>query len=388
MVSSTKIAHLVSIKKGLPVFLYREVKLLRELGNDVHLFVMRNGNGVAMPEPDWPIVTIKIGQFLLGHVTAFITCPANYLTGLVEAVREKCIPHFAEAVYFAPIMRKAGISVIYCCEGTHALWIAYFAKQWYDVPIVVTVHAEMITNADRLNITKKAGHLSDRILTDTDFNRQKLIEKFDLPEEKVEVSRLWSPYAPDDRIKILIVGEWSERKGHEVLLDAFEQLDSASYVLWVVGGGTWSGEYYDVAAEAKHRGLTQNVVLWGKVSDDMLKVLYQSCDIYTQPSRTTQKGITEGLPVSLMEAMSFGKPVVATRHVGIPELVEEMLVDENSSDQLMEAFEYLGADEKRRNEQGRRNREIIQERYSEKNIEFIASRLQQAGCHSIPTLRN
>lgn len=381
----TRVAHIVSMKRGLPVFLYREIKMLRHKGIDVRLYVMRDGKGVAMPDPDWPVIKIRPLLFVQRHIRMVLKDPATYISSFLEAFREKCIVHFAEAVHFAQDMRESGINVIYCCEGTHALWIAYFARRWHKVPIVVTVHAEMITNQTHYNITRKAGHLSAKILTDTEYNKEKLVERFDLPEEKIEVARLWSPYEPDERVKIMIVGEWSERKGHEVVLDAFEQLNSEHYVLWVVGGGTWSGEYYDVQAEVKKRGLGDNVILWGRVSDDVLKVLFQTCDIFTLPCRTTKDGITEGLPVVLMEAMSYGRPVVSTFHVGIPELVEEILIEENNSNQLRDALKKLGEDPKLRERLGRRNREIISQRFSEKNIEVITNALYHA---SIKTKNN
>ena len=228
--------------------------------------------------------------------------------------------------------------------------------------------SKRITTRGHVGITKRAAHLAYKITTDTDYNKIKIQERFDLPEDKVEVVRLWSPYAPDNRVKVMIVGEWSERKAHEVVLDAFSKLDLDQYVLWVVGGGAWSGGYYDVAAEAKRRNLDDSVVIWGRVSEGLLKVLYQSCDIFTLPSRTTKDGVTEGLPVALMEAMSYGCPVISTHHVGIPELVEEVLVEENNADQLREAIERLGANSALRERLGKRNIEIIRERFCERNV--------------------
>ena len=61
------------------------------------------------------------------------------------------------------------------------------------------------------------------------------------------------------------------------------------------------------------------MTIFGHISDDVLEVLYTYCDIFCMPSRMDRDGVGEGLPVALMEAMSYEKPVVATTHTGIPE---------------------------------------------------------------------
>ena len=49
---------------------------------------------------------------------------------------------------------------------------------------------------------------------------------------------------------------------------------------------------------------------------------WRGSDVLLAPSRTDSAGDQEGIPVTLMEAMASGLPVVSTRHSGIPELVE------------------------------------------------------------------
>lgn len=373
-----RVAYLVSMRRGLPVFTYREIKLLRDRAVDVHLYVMRDGKGVAMPEPEWPVIQIHIIPALFRHLSLLVRTPHRYLSALVEAFRENTLLHFAAAGCFVHEFQASDIDVIYCNEGNHALWIAYFARRWFRRPIVVIVHNHMVTARHHLSITQRAADLSSRIITISDYNKTRLMERYDLPKEKIEVIRLWSPHQPDKRIRVMIVGMWTERKGHDVLLDAFESLDPQDYVLWVVGSGVWKGEFYDVEAEAKQRGIEDRVVFWGHLSQEKLKVLYQSCDIFVLPSRTTEKGTKEGIPVSLMEAMSFGCPVISTYHAGIPELVQDILIEENNAEQLREAIETLGRDPELRRQLGQRNREIVEERYSERNVDGILDVLTQA----------
>ena len=90
--------------------------------------------------------------------------------------------------------------------------------------------------------------------------------------------------------------------------------------------------------------------------------------MFCLPSETTASGDREGIPVSLMEAMAYGLPVIATRHAGIPELVSEILVDEGDAEALARGIEKLGRYSALRETLGRRNRELAALRFSRDNV--------------------
>jgi colanic acid/amylovoran biosynthesis glycosyltransferase len=77
---------------------------------------------------------------------------------------------------------------------------------------------------------------------------------------------------------------------------------------------------------------------------EVLKILSRS-HICLVPSVTTPDGQMEGIPVSIMEAMAAGLPVVSTRHSGIPELIENavsgVLADERDVTGLANALHLL-----------------------------------------------
>ena len=77
------------------------------------------------------------------------------------------------------------------------------------------------------------------------------------------------------------------------------------------------------------------------MGQDDIASYYRDADVFCLPS------FAEGLPVVLMEAMATGRPVVATRITGIPELVEDgvsgFLVAPGSVEQLVGALERLAA---------------------------------------------
>ena len=175
---------------------------------------------------------------------------------------------------------------------------------------------------------------------------------------------------------MLIVGEFSERKGHETLLKAIQEPGMDDFEVWVVGGRPWGKEYFDVQKYVQKHNLQDKVVIWGRVSEELLKLLYKNCDIFCLPSRTTKKGVKEGIPVALMEAMYFAKPIISTYHTGIPELVPEILIPENDYKALAQALIKLKSPELRK-ELGLKNKKIVEEKYNKRNVEKIAQILRE-----------
>jgi glycosyltransferase involved in cell wall biosynthesis len=118
---------------------------------------------------------------------------------------------------------------------------------------------------------------------------------------------------------VTIVGSVSERKGHRDFLDAAKQiLVRRPLTVFLVLGDDIEGKgAYRVAMEdyARALGITSNVRFLGFRADTADWVA--ASDVIVLPS------LKEGLPLSLAEAHGCGKPVVATRIDGIPEIVED-----------------------------------------------------------------
>ena len=167
------------------------------------------------------------------------------------------------------------------------------------------------------------------------------------------------------------------KKGHKFLLEALKSLERSDWELWVVGGKVDLGSRtIDVAAIVSQMGLDKQVSLLGRVSDDALAALYQACDIFFLPSITERDGNNvildqEGIPEVLKEAMTYGKPVISTHHTGIPELADEVLVEENDVHGLSRAIEGLLDSEEKRRELGQRNREKIERMYTNEDLEAL-----------------
>lgn len=162
-------------------------------------------------------------------------------------------------------------------------------------------------------------------------------------------------------VAVLSVGRLEPRKGVDVLLEAARRLASAlpRSVYVFVGDGEWEDLRREVEMDA---GLRGRVLLLGRVDDDRLWRLYAGADLVCVPSRYESFGQV------LIEAMMFGKPIVASAVGGIPSVVEEggnaLLAAPGDPDQLARCLRKLISSPELRNTFGGRSRKLYEERYS------------------------
>jgi predicted dehydrogenase/glycosyltransferase involved in cell wall biosynthesis/threonine dehydrogenase-like Zn-dependent dehydrogenase len=118
----------------------------------------------------------------------------------------------------------------------------------------------------------------------------------------------------DGRTVLLTVARFSAQKDHATLIRALPQLlaDHPSLVLLLVGAGE---EQAAVAALAQDLGISGAIRFLGHRSD--VADLMAAADLFVLPS------LFEGLPLAVLEAMSLGTPVVATRIGGTIEALGE-----------------------------------------------------------------
>ncbi|HSX40475.1 MAG TPA: glycosyltransferase family 4 protein [Candidatus Saccharimonadales bacterium] len=170
--------------------------------------------------------------------------------------------------------------------------------------------------------------------------------------------------------EILYVGRLIERKGVMYLLDAFEIVQKTTQVtLHIVGEGT----YYDrLKNEIKKRHLEKKVFLYGRISEQELKKRYVAASVFVLPAITDRWGETEGLGVVLLEAMNFGKPVVASRVGGITDIVEDnvngLLVTQKDTNSLAKAIKKILENEALRKKLTTNARKTLEEKFSWKAI--------------------
>ncbi len=116
----------------------------------------------------------------------------------------------------------------------------------------------------------------------------------------------------------------------------------------------------------KNLGIQDNVILIGRIPNYKMPLFYASSDLVLLPS------LSENFPVVALEAMSSGKPVIASRVGGIPELVRHnengILVSPGNVEQLVEALLQLLENQSLRKRLGNMGRKLVEEKYDWKKI--------------------
>lgn len=155
------------------------------------------------------------------------------------------------------------------------------------------------------DLEKKEHTLSDYIVTASTFTKKTLIENL-VEDEKIVIN----PYGVDHeqfkspqkktqkKIKFLFLGSLTVRKGINVLLDIWEELDPQNAELWLAGPAE------DIIINYIPK--LSSISYLGKIPHAELQNIINSCDILILPS------FFEGFGLVILEAMSCGLPVITT----------------------------------------------------------------------------
>lgn len=358
-----KVGYVITMACGVSHWTHREIDILTKHGVEIYAFPLKWSTGPHMPKPGWHFWRPSVARTFLVQPGTFLRMPVKYIKLLALAIRMRTVTEFLLAVDFSREMRRVGVSHIHCHFGDRKLYTGYFCSRLLDLPLSVTVHAYEILCNPNPAMFKLAAAACKWVVTISEFNKREISSIYGVPESKIKVIHCHGDIS-DERlrtsIKLFIAAEFREKKGHEILFKAVKKLGRKDITIWAAGQGK-----LDIRKMAEDLGIADQLVLMGEVNRGVLDALYDACDIFVLPSRTASDGDREGIPVSIMEAMSHRKPVISTRHTGIPELVEEVLVDENDVDGLAEAIARLADDPELRARMGERNYEIIKRGFSD-----------------------
>lgn len=166
--------------------------------------------------------------------------------------------------------------------------------------------------------------------------------------------------APSGALRLLCVSRLIDRKGIEYLLRALARIDDPRVCLTIIGSGS---------GERQLRGIAHALGLDGRVQFQGFRPQHELPPLYGQADAFVLPSIAESFGRVLIEAMSSGLPVVASRVGGIPEVIKHgengLLVDPRNAHQIAEAILTLARDPALRARLGENNRAAVLARFTD-----------------------
>jgi len=381
-----RVAYLVS-EYDAPshTFVRREVEALRDLGTDVFTLSI-----IASDE-----ATSILGRPGLAYVSALIFAllgnPLRFLSTWNLARRHRppglrgllwAQFHFVEAIMLAKVLAQESIGHLHVHFANSGATVGMLAAHYMRLRWSLTVHGISETDYPAgLLLPEKISEASFVACASYFMQAQAMRHvspehwhKFRIVRCGVDCARIQKipvSASSSETPRLICVGRLSPEKGHVGLLKVMRRLLDRGVVfdLNLVGDGPSR-----TAIEELVDGLDlrDRVRFSGYLSEsDTLTAIAES-DILVLPS------FMEGLPVVLIEAFALGKPVIASRVAGIPELVEHgksgFLFTPSDLTALEDALERVLAAESTWTEMGRMGQARMEDEFE---ISTAAATLQR-----------
>ncbi len=262
---------------------------------------------------------------------------------------------------FVARLKSLSPSLLHAHFGTSAV-NALPLQRRLDVPLVVTFHGYDATPHDGLRdgvmawryarLRPTLADCATSLLAVSDHIRKRVIA-LGIPESHIQTHYIgvdltkFFPGQLEGREPVVLgVGRFVEKKGFDFLIDAMAEVQRSLPKLELVLIG--SGELEDDLRRRASEKLSSFRII-GPLSPEEVTGWMRRARVLAAPSVTDRSGNTEGLPITILEALASGLPVVATRHAGIPEAVIDgesgFLVDERDPTALARRILDLARDD-------------------------------------------
>lgn len=376
-------------------FILREVEALRAQGLEVLTCSVRRGNPkhlLGPAEKDAASTTFylldaaKNPLTLLGAHLAALASPRRYLATLALALRTRRpgargllwqLFYFLEAGVLARHLSGNGVTQLHSHFANSSASVAMLTAELANIPFSYTLHGPAdLFEPYSWHLAEKTARA--RFVACISYFARSQCMLFSDPVHWPKLRIIHCGITPElyqdsgatqsGRSHFVFVGRLAAVKGIRVLLQAFQMARKTNpdLTLTLVGDGP------DRAAlEAEAAPMGDVVRFAGFQSQSEVAKILATADVFVLPS------FAEGVPVVLMEAMASGKPVLASRVAGVPELVEDgvngFLVAPGDAVDLAKKIGIMSADAALRMRMGQAGRQKVQEEF---NIETEATRLR------------
>lgn len=404
MTLKNQIAYLVTQYPTVSgTFILREIQSLRKLG-----FVIKTASinqtdrsvkdltdeEVKEVEATFYVKSASWFQMISDLFKTLATEPLGFFRGLWEAFRLggtdlKQIVwgffYFIEAIIVGQWMGRTGSSHLHVHFANSGLTVGYILSKIFPYTYSYTVHGfDVFYQVKPLTLKQKTMEALF-VSCISQYTRSQLMKLTPFDQwEKLHVCRLGvdpENFKPSGNrslkgpVQLLSIGRLIPGKGTYLLIQAAKEMIDRGYALNVslVGDGP---ERESLKAQVKRLNLEDNVQFHGALNAEATLLKLKQADIFVLPS------FSEGVPVSLMEAMSMEIPCISSRINGIPELIDHLqdgiLCTPSSLEEIINGLELLLNDEKFREKIGKQARQRVLSQYNlTTNAKLIADRFEE-----------
>ena len=270
---------------------------LVKMGHQVDVY-NRKGNNVA----DKNIKTKKIKNYKGVNIITIPTINKKGLDALIYSFfasivasfkKYDCLHYHAEgscAMLWIPhLLRRRIVVTIHGLDWQRAKWGGFATKYIKFGEKLAAKYADEIIVLSK-GVQK---YFKDTYNRDTNF----IPNGVNIPEIK-KPNVIKEKYNLNGNDYILFLARIVPEKGLHYLIDAYNQLKTDKKLV-IAGGASHTNDYYkEIQEKVKDN---KNIIMTGFVQGKELEELYSNCYLYCLPSDI------EGMPISLLEAMSYGK---------------------------------------------------------------------------------
>ena len=346
-------------------FFWRELGALRALGVEVSLFSTRRPDTAACMH-DFAEEARRATRYLfppnaLAALRVLTRQPTRtaralrYLATLSEtAPRERAklfglLPSAATLVARAEKLQLTHVHAHSCANSAHLVHLAQllggprFSLTLHgDLPVYGTDHARKMRGASFVAAVTRP--LQQQLLESAGLEAARVpIIPMGVDTERFSPPRRHARKAVSGRLHITTIARLHPVKGHAFVLEALRRIRAAGI-----------DAHYVIAGEGPHRqaierqvhelGLESCVELRGTVSEHGVLELLQQSDVFLLAS----KGLGEAAPVSVMEAMACGLPVICSQIGGTADMIDDgkdgLLIAQGDVDALTAGLQRLAVD--------------------------------------------
>ena len=309
------------LKIHIMVFHLPTIKLLHDMGYEVHVCARNDYENKEKPKIPYcdKYFDLPFERFPLKICNLYVL---KRLSKIIDDNKYDIIhchtPSGALIARLASLIAIHRSKLIYTAHGFHFYkgaplqnWLLYYPVEWllsYYTDVLITINTEDYELAKHHMHAKRVEYLPGvgidvEKFADTEIDKKAKRRELGIPEG----------------CKLLLsVGELNKNKNHQVIIKAISELNDPSIHYAICG----KGELYNYLIKlAKSLNIENQIHLLGSRSD--IPEILKCADLFVHPS------MREGLPVSVMEAISSGLQCVTSDVRGCKELMQDIFDGKN-----------------------------------------------------------